>query len=193
VEGEAVVPGSAEDAGGVVLEAAFVERAYEARVQVIDAAVRVEKGARSGPVQGHRHRVDREVAAPQVVVDRRRRHMWQGAGPAVGLGAGGGEVDVPATAPQGCGAECPVGCYGCSELPSERQRQGRRVGFNGQVDIEEGWPRRVSRRATDEVGDDAGLVGEFDERANGRVCVRGKGSEPFIDKFWVFRHVQFLL
>ena len=82
VEAEAgLVAGGAEDARGVVLEAAFVEDADEARVQVVAAAVRVEKGARSWGRSG-------DIAIALMVKSRRRRSSLIVAGVTCGRAPG---------------------------------------------------------------------------------------------------------
>ena len=92
-----LVADGAEDARGVVLEALVVDHAHEAGAQVRLAAGGIEQLARRGAVQLQRHRVDRDVAAEEVVVDRRRADLWQCAGAGVRLGAGGGEVEERTT------------------------------------------------------------------------------------------------
>ncbi len=82
----------AEDAGGVVLEGALVEDADEARVEVGEAAGRVEDFAALGAVEAEGEGVDGEVAAAQILADGGGFDGREGTGAGVSLGAGGDEV-----------------------------------------------------------------------------------------------------
>ena len=61
--------------------------------QVVDPAMRVDRAA--GICRRNRDRVDREVSSREVLGDLAgRTDVWQSAGPRVGLGSGGGHVEL---------------------------------------------------------------------------------------------------
>jgi hypothetical protein len=103
--------------------------------------------------QRHGHRVDREVAAAEVVLDRaRRRNLGQRAGRRIGLGARGGDVQVAAV---------PVVDDSCAEPPVRHdasveplaQRVGIRLGVadDDEVDVE---PRPVEQEVANGPADE---------------------------------------
>ena len=78
-----------------------MENPQPARAQILDAAVRVQQPRVAR--ERKRHRVHSEVAAGQILLDRRRPHLGQGAGPGIGLGPRLSDVDlvIPGLEPAG--------------------------------------------------------------------------------------------
>jgi hypothetical protein len=95
-------------------------------------------GRRAG--DGERHRVDREVAAGQVVVQRAGLHLGQRSRRRIALAPGGGEVDADAARQlERRGPEPRVDDQAGAERGGEPARDGQRVALHHQVEVR---PRR---------------------------------------------------
>ncbi len=91
-------------------------------------------------------RVDGEVAAVEVLLERRRRHLGERAGRRVALAAGHRDVDAPALAGRGRGPEGIVD----GELAAERARERRRIALDDEIQLARGKPERdVAHEAAD--------------------------------------------
>jgi hypothetical protein len=198
-----------EDAGGVVLEGVFVEDADQARVEVVPAADWIEEFAPLRAVEAESEGVDGEIAAEEVLVDRRAADGREGAGAGVGFGAGGHEVDVMAGDPDCSGEEGRMGDYprrgrgrrrssyeslrtsGTSVLlggpgVSERAGQGDGVAFDGDIDVDQGpVEEEVAQRASDKVEGDATWLRDAEEFVDEASRRYGQRVGEFIDKFRV--------
>jgi hypothetical protein len=98
--------------------------------------------------QRNGHRVDREVAPREVVLERRRRHRRERARVGVGLGAGAREVDLEFVELHGCGPEALV----LGHLSTERGGEAGDVVLGDEVDVGALRPEQeVANGAADEV------------------------------------------
>jgi hypothetical protein len=122
-----------------------VKHADQARPQVLDAAVRVEQGLVTG--ERMRHRVDREVAAAEVLGDSRRAHLGQRPRLRVGLGAGAGDVDLGVADHDDGRPEALV----LGRRPSQRRDQGLDLAFDDDVEVE---VRSADQPVADAAADD---------------------------------------
>ena len=148
-----LVADPAEDPRGVVDERQVVEDAEQARLEVGPPAEGVDQPPEVGGLQRRRHRIDREVAAEEVLaqagaLDRRQRR-----GRVVELGARRHDVDariVPVR--HDCGAEPLVRRGAAVERVGERPRELDRVALDRDVDVEALLAEQdVPHRAADEV------------------------------------------
>ena len=211
-----LVPGRPQDASGVILERAGVEDADAAGLKVCLPAGRIEQPSPFGTVQPQRHRVDREVASQQVLVDRRGLHVRESARPRVRLRAGCGQVDREALAADRRGAESGVGLHseraggrGWVRLNAPPTEDGLcqcdGISFDCDVDIQRRMPQQeVAQRAADQVRGNGLAASNCEHAFDGRARLRREAAEPFvgrcwagslysaggcfIDKFWVFWH-----
>ena len=132
------------DAGGVVDERRVVEHAQHAGLEVLERAL--DGGQR--PVQAQRHRVDRHVAAVEVVVERAGPHVGQGARVGVALGAGAHEVEGAVADADARGAEALVG----GDLAAQARRGGVDVALDDDVELAPRAPeQQVAHGPADEV------------------------------------------
>src|SRR5205814_215337 len=126
-----------EDAGRVVDEREVVEYADPARVEVHPTPEGIDEPAVVLALQRHGHRVDREVAAKEVLADRRvldRRQRGRGV---VELGAGGHDVDTLAVpVDDDRGAELLVRTYAAAQRVGERLCERNRVALDRDIDVE---------------------------------------------------------
>ena len=135
-----------------------------ARPQRLEAVERVEELAGTGRRDAHRHRVDREVAAHQVVFEPiAEPHLRVPRHPVVGIGAKGGDLEpvITLTHPDGpeLDAGVPEGVGPGAQRPLDLL--GARVG--GEVQIGAQAPeQRVAHTAADEVE----LVARIDEESS---------------------------
>ena len=148
-----LVPDGPQDARGIVDERQVVEHADDAVLQVLAASEGMDQAAEVGFLQRDGHRVDREVAAVEVLRDRRRLHYRERTGREVALRARGHDVDpVPVAVLDDRGAELLVRRV----APAERFREGApepdRIAFHRDVDVEAlGSEEDVPHGAADEV------------------------------------------
>ena len=148
-----LVADRAEDPGRVVDERAVVEDPDAPGLEVLAAAERVDEPAEVLAFQGDGHRVDREVAAVEVVVDRARLDAREHRGRVVGLAARGDDVDALVVAVEDDrGPELPMRADTAVELLRQRLRQCDRIAFDHDVDVEARLAEQdVAHRAADEV------------------------------------------
>ena len=144
-------PGGAHHPQRVVAERHLGRRgrAQQAGVEVDQAAVRVDEGEVG---QAQRHRVDREVAPHQVVLEGVAEGHDRLAGLAVvGVGAVGGHLDDGAAAPGPDGAEVAAHVPGRRAPGLEHGLGGVRPGRGGEVQVGRGAAEQgVAHRAPDE-------------------------------------------
>ena len=143
----------AQQARGVVLEAALVEHAHDALLQVGDAPARVVQMAEVVPGQAQRHRVDGEVAAAEVLVQRRGLHTRQLTGGVVGLPPRAREVvgALPVST-----VAVPKRSYSRAPLPEpvgHGARRRARVSLDRDVHVDRIRPaQQVAHAATHQIG-----------------------------------------
>ena len=142
-----------EDAGRVVDEGEVVEHADRARLEVSATAEGIDESAEVLALKRSGHRVDREVTAAQVFVDRRMLHGRERRRRVVELGARRDEVDVLAVAvADDRSAELLVRRDSAVELGGQASREGDRVALHRDVDVEAGLAEQdVPHRAADQV------------------------------------------
>jgi hypothetical protein len=156
VHAEAVavlVADRAEDARGVVDERAVVKDADAPRLEVDAPAERVDELADGGALERDGHRVDREVAAVKIVVDRPGCDGGQNSGRVVRLTARRDDVNalVVTVEDNGC-PEHAVRPDAAVELLCKLVRETDRVPFDDNVDVEVRLVEQdVADRAADEV------------------------------------------
>ena len=156
VHAEAVavlVADRAEDPSRVVDERAVVQDPDALRLEVGAAAERVDELADRVAFQRHRHCVDREVAAVEVLVDRPGLDRGEHSGRVVRLAAGRDDVDPSVVAVEDDGgAERAVRPDAPVELLGELVRQGDRVALDDDVEVKARLAEQdVANRAADEV------------------------------------------
>ena len=100
-----------------------------APLQVLDASMRIDQLRFAD--QRHRHRVDREVAAGEVLGQRRRANLGKRSGMSVSLRTGGGQVDLEAVDPHGRRAEALVRTH----LPTEPPGHLANLALDRDVDV----------------------------------------------------------
>ena len=140
------------------------DRSWSTRIRPASRSARPSKGSTSwplsSPLQRRGHRVDREVPAEEVVFDRARRDGRKRARGLVRLRARCDDVDplVVAVEDDG-GAELVVRPHAPGECFRERSREGDRVAFDGDVDVEARLSEQdVPHGAADEVHPAVGAV-----------------------------------
>ena len=102
--------------------------------RIARAAVRIEQDARVRSAQAESGRVDREVAAIQVALNRRGLHDRQRGGRGVALAAGADEVDARAVGQlRGSGAEAVMGR---PAQPGQGGGERGYVAFDGQIEVQ---------------------------------------------------------
>lgn len=155
--------GPAEDPQRVVGERALRAGAEDARLEVVQAGGRVDRRATG---ERHRNRVDREVAQPQIDLDR----------PA----AQAGDVDLPAPVV----VDDPPGVEIAGELERVAADLGgevacrrRDVAGEGDVDVDD---IATEDRVADRSADDPGAVGDVAEPGAGHLDGRS-GAEPLLE------------
>ena len=159
----ALVADGAQDARRVLDEAQVVKHHDASRLEVTAAAEEVEEGAEGLGLEGHRHGVDREVAAREVAADGRVLHLRQGGRVIVRLRARRGDVDAqrgvaPAEHHHGR-AELLVRTDVTLEATGEGVRHGDAVTFDGDVEVDLSFTQQqVAHGAAHQV-DPANLCG----------------------------------
>ena len=149
-----------EDASRVVEKRSVVEHPNTSGFEIRPAFERIDEPAPVVSGQRRGHRVDREVPPEEVVFDRTRRDGRERARGLVRLRARGYDVDplVLAVEDDG-GAELVVRPHAPAECFRERCREGDRVAFDGDVDVEARLSEQdVPNRAADEVHPAVGAV-----------------------------------
>jgi hypothetical protein len=175
-----------------------VEGSQPALAKVGEPAMRIHQRRLAGDRE--RHRVDREVAAGEVVRDSRRADGREGAGPLVGLGTGRRQIDRRAPDAGRRRAEAVVHPRAGIEPPRERKdRTG--LGLDREVDVDPILPQdQITDSATDQEhrqvlgggshrGDRRHRLGALAEALGRHVLLRWrhlKGAErrhPYHDLF----------
>ena len=148
-----LVADRAEDPRRVVDERAVVEDPDAPCLEVLAAAEGVDEPAEVLALQGDGHRVDREVAAVQVLVDRARLDRGKDGGSVVGLAARGHDVDALLFAvDHDRGSELPMRAGTALELLRQSVGQRDRIALDDDVHVEVRLAEQdVSHRAADEV------------------------------------------
>ena len=130
-----------------------------------DAGLEVREGAVDGgqrPVETQRDRVDRHVAAVEVVVEAARPDVGQGAGVRVALGAGAHEVEGAVADRHACGPEALVS----GDLAAQACGGGVDVALDDHVELApRAAEQEVAHGPADEVHAFAGREGVQQPRA----------------------------
>ena len=133
----ALVAHRAEDARRVVDERLVVEDADDSLVEVGLSAVGIDELAVPGRLQREGHRVDREVAAKEILLDAGPLDRRQSGRRGIHLPARGDRVDVLALAVvDDRRPELSVGVTPPAELARESASELDRVALDGNVDVE---------------------------------------------------------
>ena len=161
---------------GILDEGQVVQHPHDAAAKVALAAVGVEQQAELGRQQRHRHRVDGEVAAMQVLADRRVLDRGQGGRVLVVLGASAGHIDPQGAGNHHRGVELLVGVHAAVQRRRKALGEGDAVTLVGEVDVEAGLlQQQVAHSAAHQV--DAGVVGGG--RGGGPQALQaGHGPQP---------------
>ena len=129
-----------------------VEDADQAGLQVVMAAARVVEVAEIVARQADGHGVDGEVAAAQVLGQRRGLDAGQRPGLVVGLAAGGGQVEGTAAGAHGGGAESLVLAGIAAQRRGQLAGRPARVALHRQVDVHRHLAeQQVAHRAAHQV------------------------------------------
>ena len=160
----ALVADRAEDPGRVVDEREVVEDADRLRLQVAPPAERVDQPPEVLALQGHGHRVDREVAAEEVLADRRVLDARERGRRVVELRPRRDDVDSLVLAVEDDrGAELPVRPHPPVERIGEAPRELDRVALDRDVDVEVRLAEQdVPHRPADEIDAVVGLADRGD-------------------------------
>ena len=142
-----------EDARGVVDERQVVEDADRPGLQIAPAAEGVDQPASILPLQRDGHRVDREVAAEEILADRRVLDRRQGRRRVVELGAGRHHVhSLVVSVEDDRGAELLVHPGAAVERVGQGAGQRDRIALDGDVDVEVGLAEQdVAHGPADQV------------------------------------------
>ena len=154
-----------------------MEHAQLPRVEVGPASVGVDQAT---PFERDRQRVEREVAPCQVGLDRRaERHLGQGAGGSVCLGARRGDVDLELADADRRRAEALV----LEDFRAEPIGERGGVALDDEIEVGRTAPaeQQVADRAADQVD---GILGSRPDRLQLRVGVaHGFGEVVVRDRF----------
>ena len=143
----------AEDASGVVDEREVVEHADRPRLEIAPPAEGIDEPAEVGALERDRHRVDREVAAEQVLPDRGVLDGRQRGRSVVELGARGDDVDALVIAVEDDRRpELLVRAHAAAERVGQRLRERDRIALDCDVDVEAALAEQdVADGSADEV------------------------------------------
>ena len=163
-----------EDSRRVVDERAVVQDADPPGLEVGAALERVDELAEVLALERDGHRVDREVAAVEVLLDRPRRHRGEHGRCVVRLAAGRHEVEPLVVAVEDDrGSELLVRADASVELLRDRACERDRVPFDDDVDVEVPLAEQdVADGSADEVDALVGLVDGDDRVERGRDALR---------------------
>ncbi len=146
-----------------------MEHSDRARLEVAAARERVDQPSVVGALERDGHRVDREVAAEEVLPDRRVLDARKRRRRVVELGAGGDDVDPLLVAVENNGgAELPMRAYAAAESVCEREGELDRIALDRDVDVEALLPQEdVANGAADEI-DAVRVLADGADRFEGR-------------------------
>src|SRR5215211_2517231 len=149
----ALVADCSEDPGRIVDEREVVEEADRLRVEVAASVERVDESAEVLALERDGHRIDREVAAEEVLADRRVLDARQRRRRVVELRARGDDVDALVVAVHHYGrAELAVGPHASAEAVGDGARERDCVALHRDVDVEVRLAEQdVAHGAADEV------------------------------------------
>jgi hypothetical protein len=131
-----LVADGAQQPGRVIEERVGVKDAHDARLQIREAAIGVVQVPEVVAEQGDGHRVDREVAAAQVLVERGGLDVRQRPRLAVRLGARGGEVEDELRRPHGRGPEALMLAHDAAQAIGQRPPDRARISLHGKVEVD---------------------------------------------------------
>ena len=156
-----------------------MQGADDAGAQVGLAAVRVNDfGGGAVIVNGHRHGVNRKIAAGQVGSQVAGLDDGQGGRRRVGFAAGRYQVNSQVIPGDGGGAETAVDGKSSADGIGQLLGQGWRIARYGDVQVADGRPQQaVPHRASDQIGRCAGGVGQAAQRVHcGGLAGRQNGA-----------------
>ena len=179
VHAEAVavlVADRAEEPGRVVDEGQRVQDAHDSGLEVRPAAEEVDEVAERVALQRDGHRVDREVAAEEVLAQRGALDPGQRGRTVVELGAGRGHVDArPVAGDHDRGAELLVRDGPAAERRRERAAERDAVPLDGDVEIE---GRLVQEDVADGAADEVDALERAGRGLRGLEHLDQAGSSP---------------
>ena len=163
-----------------------MERADEAGVEVGEAAGGVEDFAGFGAAEAESEGVDGEVAAEEVVADRRRGDGGKSAGAGVRLGAGGDEVEVKTGDADGGCEEGWVSDGATACRLGKLAGESHCVAFDRDVGVERGaFEEEVAERAADEINGNGVALSDGEELVEEAARAGGEGAHEFSDEIRV--------
>jgi hypothetical protein len=112
-----------------------MEDAHTAGCKIVLAAMEVDEFAGARTAQAERHRVDREIAASQIISKRSRSHSRQSARPRVRFCSRAREVQSHTDTFDYSRSEPSMADSSCVELSGKGLRHGDRVAFDDQIDV----------------------------------------------------------